>query len=565
MSETFKAVVTINGMSKEMDVIKKQNGFDPMTGQPVMEFVCQNGFDPMTGQPVYIPLVQDGFDGMTGQACYKAAGNSAPTPSPMPAQAGSAQAGSAQTVNAQAAGIKKFLPLIIGGGALIVAAVIIIIGITSGAFLSKRNKVALAAYKTINDSTFGKTLIDSAKLYDSNELSTNVKCGATVEGYNVDFDVTSAFNRNKSQISVDGSVAVGGVLDQSVKFYFDDSMVAAALPDVSKSVYFYNYKDDNDGYFADLIDTSTKGDISDVNTIISGLSTIMKKSSKTEKAVTKAITKAYKHVNVTSIDKEEFEIDEKDRKCKGYEMTITGDNIAEFITASSQATASVNGETLAEIFESLANLTGMDFSDYDISDADTYEDMADLFSNMDDIVIDFYIYGGKLAAIETEYEGAKLYVEFRGGDNRCSNMVFGIKSQGMNESIKLKSKMDGKNEEGSIIYNKSSVASYEYNPKTGKFKIDIMGLGGFDGIFKVSGSELSFSTDVNVGIAAADIEMVTSKKAKISKPKGNYEDLGNADEDDLEEIFEDLGDSLGSLFQSPALIEDFADELGDLF
>ena len=59
--------------------------------------------------------------------------------------------------------------------------------------------------------------------------------------------------------------------------------------------------------------------------------------------------------------------------------------------------------------------------------------------------------------------------------------------------------------------------------------------------------------------------MVTSKKAKINKPKGNYEDLGNADEDELEDIFEDLGDSLASVIKSPAVVEDFADELGGLF
>lgn len=578
MSDNIKTKVIIDGNEVEKEVIKRQNGFNPNNGQPVFEFVCQNGFDPYTGQPVYVVLERAGFDPYTGQPLFKVAptpvaqkqtSNLIGQPNQMEMQGG---------VNApskQKSDIKKFLPVFIAIGALIVAAIVVIVGVFSGAFLSKRNKVALATYKTLNDSTIGKMLIDAGKLLDSDELTTEVAGNLEAYGYAADVDASVALNSKKSLIGVDAKVNVADMLDQSLKVYFDDSMLALSLPDISKDVFYYDYTSGNDGFVADLVYDYTEGDISDVDTMIRCLSELMKKSPEEKKATQKAIMKAYRQIEVSSIESAEFEVDDKDRKCKGYEMVITGENIAFLLSEVSEASSSVYDETLQELFEAAAVLTGMDMSEFDLSNEDTVDEMTEYFTDdMDDLVIDFYIYGGKLAAVEysIEYEVPNAYdtveedgsitsgmdydyytdsytLEFRGGDTRCSNIVASYKSDNSKkESVSLKSEIEGGTEEGSIYYNKTKILSYEYDTKSGSYSVGIPQMASVDGTLKVTGSELKAATDINVEGIKADLTVTVKNSAKISKPKGDYFDIGNADEDDFMEIAEELADELGSLF-----------------
>ena len=274
--------------------------------------------------------------------------------------------------------------------------------------------------------------------------------------------------------------------------------------------------------------------------------------------------KAYKNVEVVSIGKDSFKIDDKDRKCAGYEMTITGDNIADLVILASDASNKINGDIISGILDAVSNLLGKDMSDYEIDDPDYYEEIADSLSDIDDLVLDFYLYKGKLAAIETKLDGTKYSLQFRGGDNRASNIVLSEKSSSSSSSIKLKSKMNKKTEEGSIIIDKNQVASYEYNPKTGDFSIELPMLGKFEGVYKVNKHKLTAYTELDLGIATADVEVVSSDKASIKKPEGNYVDLGNADEDDIRDIVEELGESLGSLLTNSGMIENIAGGLSSL-
>lgn len=516
------AKVLLNGELCEKEVIKKQNGFDGETGEPVYEYTCQDGFDGETGEPVYISLVQDGFDGETGEPVYKA---------------GSEQNQSAPVIpEKKVKSLKDFRPLIIGGAALVAVAVIVIVGIISGAFLSNRNKVALAAYKTLSDSTFGKALLEGSSVLSSDKITVDIDGDVSAYGYSADIEASIATNSKKSLFGVNAKADIAGVIDQSASLYFDDSMIAAALPDISKDVFCYDYTKDGDGFVADLIEEETKGDISDVNAILGSLSEIMKKSSAASKASKKAIMKAYKQIDVSRQGKDEFEVDGKDRKCKCYEMTITGDNLAFLLYELSDASASVYGEITAEIIDNVANLTGEDLSDFDINNEDTLEELTDEFSDMDDIIIDFYIYGGKLAAIESEIDRTKVTVEFRGGDNRCSNIVATVKEGNSKTSIKLKSEMDGNTEEGSLYFDKASIASYKYNTKSGKYTISIPMVGDIEGVLKVSKHELKTSSEINSSKINGKIDMTVTDKANINRPKGSYVDIGDADEDELEEI-----------------------------
>lgn len=554
MSETIRATVLIDGTPQEMDVTREQKGFDPMTGQPVMEITCRKGFDPMTGQPVYIKLAQNGFDTMTGKPLFKPVdGSAAPAPSMqppmqnaygMPAQYDSFNQPVPPARRSGGAG--KFLPFIIGGGALLVVAIIVVAGILSGAFLSKRDKIAMAAYKTANDSTIGKVMLDSAKVFGSNELSANIAGEVSALGYDVQVDGTMAYNTAKGQADIDAVINAAGVIDQEIELYYDDSIVALSLPDLTDEVYFYDYTSSNDGYLADAIESYTEGDIEDINTILASSSKMMKKSGECNKKLIKAIKKAYKGVEVNSIDSETLEVDGKDRKCKGYEMIITGDNIADFVYAVSETSSLVYDDEINDIMDAIGNLTGEDLSRYSPDNEDFYDELADEFSGMGDLSIYFYIYGGKLAAICTDAEGMEMVVEFKGGDNRCSNIAITANFGSGSQTVELESAVNGNTEEGTIYCDDTEIAYYEYNKKTGTFEIDADGLGDFDGTFKADGHEIEFTSDFSVGVAGADISFTISDNASIKEPKGGYVDIGNVDETDLMDIVYGIGNIISN-------------------
>lgn len=563
MSETMKSKVMINGEARELELFQRQNGFDPMTGQPVMEIVCRTGFDPMTGQPVYVPVKQNGFDPMTGQPVYVAASAPAPAPTPAPQPAAPApapqpeapqaaapapapQAAPAMNMNMQQpapqkpAGKKNFLPLIIIGGAVILTAAIVIIGLLSGAFLSKRDKVALATLKTLQDSTIGSTLIDSSNVLSSDQLTASVDGSANAMGANADFDVNLAMNLKKSLLDYNVYVDLANLIELNGELYFDDSMVALALPDATDEVYFYDYTKENEGYLTDAVESLSSGDISDVDTLLSSVSVFLKKMPSCEKSIEKAFKKAYKNVDVVSIGKETFEVDGKDRKCAGYEMTITGENMADMVYAYTDALQKVYGDTISDSFEAIDSLTGQKMSKFEFDDPDTYDDILREFDTMEDVVIDFYIYGGKLAALVTEDKDQTIVIEFLGGDTRCSNILVSVDD---NEACSIESSLDGGVEEGSIYVSDNEVLSYEYDKKSGEYSVSVMGMNDFDGIFKVDKHSIDASADVDIQGVSASFNAYITDSARISEPKGGYVDLGDADEEDLEDIFSEIQDS----------------------
>lgn len=579
VSETIRATVMIDGMPQEMEVMREQKGFDPMTGQPVMEVSCRRGFDPMTGQPVYVKLAQTGFDAMTGKPVFKpvdGTGASMPAPStptpgfPRPADAGmqppvkdnfgmpAAYDGWGQPPVPPArrrGGNKNFLPFIIGGASLLLIAIIVIVGITSGVFLSKRNKVAMAAYKTINDSTIGEQVLNASEVLRSDKVTVQLGTDVGAYGLSADVDGTFSCDAQKGAIGFDADVDVAGVIDQEIEFYYDDSMVALGLPKATNEVYSYDYTSDSDGYLADFIEYGTEGSIEDLNAVLAGYSEIIKKSPAGKKAFTKAIKNAYKGVEVNSIEKKTWTVDGKDRKCAGYEMIVTPDNIEEFIYAIMNTNSEIYEDDYNEIFNAIGNLAGEDMSyasPYNRGYAEEIaEELAEEFEEEyeehgGNMIINVYVYGGKLAAICTIVDGDDLCIEFKGGDTRCSDVTVTFAS----DSVELESSINGGVEEGTVYYydnhDEEEVFSYEYDKNDGYFVINAypLGLGTYEGQFKAGKHDFEMSTDIPLGSFKVSLDLLVSDKASVKKPGGDYIDMGDVGLSELEDIFKELEDLL---------------------
>ncbi len=539
MGESFTAVVERNGFREEKEIIREQTGFDGATGQPVYTYRFASGFDGMTGEAIYTEVEQAEFDGMTGQPVYRVKGG----------------ASSAKKSAAQKAGLslpsfdlKKYLPFIIIGGSVLLLVAIFLILWFNDVFLSKRDKVAVAAYRTLEESTIGEMAVNAGELFSSNELTVQAGLEGSIEGYNGDLSATVARDSKDGKLSVKADVDMGGMLSQEVNFYFDDSSVQVSLPDINDEVYLYDYTADNEGAVADLIYDYTDGEIEDLNTVFRCANNFLKSNDAYVKEVKSSFKKAYKEVEVEKIDSEEFEIDGKDRKCKGYEMHITEENIEDFIRAYSDAGNAVYGDDIEELLYAVANLTGEDDLVEEYQMTQDSESMARMISEeIGTIDIDFYLYGGKLAAIIYEDDDVEITVEFQGGDTRCSNMVFTVDTGYGKDKYEIKSSRSGNKEKGKFSYNGYEGLSYTYDLKKGNFSIDVDG-NTLDGILLVKKDNLKFQMDYDVYyFGSGRIKVNAEDEARIAELKGDIVDIGDIDEDELEgtayRLFQQLGDA----------------------
>lgn len=544
MEEYGLISVEIEGQVGQVQAFKRQNGFDAMTGEPVMEIVIRNGFDAMTGEPAYAAVEQNGFDAMTGVPVYKLVEDEESEPAKESsvnqivetvkgdvvqiidsAKEVVKDAGSASSGKAKALFSGKFPTAAIIGG--IAALAVILVIVLASALGSKQIKILKAIRNTVADDTFGEVLMDSAKILSSDE--TTYEMSGSVYAYGTGGEVNGSLSTSMkdAQIGFNGSFDIAGV-SQEANFYYDDSKIQFSLPNISSSVYEYDYTKKNTGALADIIEENTAGSIEDVNVLLSGAAKTMKKSSAYRKKSTKAILKALSDVKVKKTKSKEFEVNGKDRKCKGYKVIITEKDVRNISKAMSDAREKVYGDIIDEMMEAVENLTGER-----LPDMDDFESQIELD---DDIEIEFFIYKKALAAVSVESEYGDILVEFLGGDNRTSNIIVSVDG---NEIIERESEMSGKEEEGTIKVEGVKI-KYSYNKSTGDLMIN-PGVK-INANYKVKGNNIVLSMDENVFGVNADGTLTISKGSRAHALKGSKFDVGNADETDINgEIMEIVG------------------------
>ncbi len=394
---------------------------------------------------------------------------------------------------------------IAAGGAAVLAAIlaVIFVLIPSGAFLSKQNKVAMAAYQTFNKSTLGGVVVDAGKVVSSDELTAEIEASAGFMGYGGSVAGAVSSDANAGKASIDAEIEVSGVIKQSVVGYMDDSTVQLALPDLMDEVVVYDYTREG-GCMDEILQKISSGSSYDLNMVLSAANGLMMDSAKNSKKTMKAVKKAYSKLDTEKLDKQEFEIDGKDRKCEGYRITVTEDDVNDLLKEISEISGDTYHDNLVDLAAGISNLTGSYFAPESLS-----QEVPSV--NMADIVIDAYLYKGQLAAIQSE----GMSVEFRGGDTRCSNVV--INNQGY-EVMRLESSIKKGVEKGTISSQGMTIADYSYDRDNGKFSINAVDAGSYSGKFLVKGG----SIELNMGITGiADVSAKIKDKANIKKPKGD--------------------------------------------
>lgn len=482
--------------------------FDPMTGQPIPEGNEQPKFDPATGQPVQQAQNRPAFDPMTGQPINQT-----------PYQGQSFGRAPEKPKN------KSGIILGVVALAVVVLAVFLVVKVAA-MFGSPATKIERALVNTFKQSS----VIDTSVLQDSaDDLQVDVQLEGKVEGVNVDASISYA--KTKKEMSVSGEVGAS-VISTNFNFYMNQSKVCFGMKGLDPV--YYDFTEEKDGDLEDLMGGDVTFD--QIDTVLKTLAD----SDSFVKDLEKANSKALATLEFEKADKEEFEVNGKDVKCGGYTTTLDKDSIEAMLEEYKSAL-----ESHEDIVDLLEEITGTDLDDM-------VEEITGEMDKSSKVEITFYLYKDQIAAIVIEPKGEeKVEVLFEGGDYPAQNMKVKAGKETIYE-VKGKEK-DGKVTQEVYNYGKKT-STMEYDKKSGEISIsyeDEYGYSSFTmsgtyekvkGGFKLTFDEIEFDSYGYDAIDDFELTIQATKGAKIEKVDIDDDalDLGNADEDELQEYAEDI-------------------------
>jgi hypothetical protein len=353
--------------------------------------------------------------------------------------------------------------------------------------------------------------------------------GMDAEAGGMSLNVEYAVAKSGKQLSGNVDISNYGLSDFDFLAGLTSSEVKLQIPDLDDHVFVYNYKKDKDGYITTLFDDET---IAAIDQTCEALYS-QKDQKNLAKKIGKAVLKEYHSLKFKKVDKEEFEVNDKDRKCKGYQTTVTADNLINVC------------DSVQEILEKEYKDT---LEDADIDLDDIFDEITDeLDDEMEDVDLTFYIYRNKLACIQIEVEDEKVQILFKGGDDGMQNIdvkYFDEYTTKGETVMKLKGTVKGTTEKYSLAIGGADAGSLEYDYKSGDL---VLSLGRYFGNISIDGNLQSSSKSVSLTIDDGILDgmnvsgtVYINKKASMQKFKGKEFDVGNAEEDDFEDLDSDL-------------------------
>lgn len=489
--------------------------FDPMTGQPIPEGNEQPKFDPATGQPIQQPGNQPAFDPVTGQPINQT-----------PYQG--------QSFNSTPEKPKKKTGLYIGIGAvvLVAAALIFLVVKVAGMFGSPATKIEKALANTFKESS----VFDTSVITESaDDLQVDVEFDGKVEGVKIDADLSYA--KTNKEMSISGEVGAS-IISTSFNFYMNQSKVCFDLKGLSNPVY-YDFTADKDGDLEDLMG----GDFT-----FDQIDAVLKTIADSDSLVSdfkKAYSQSLKKLDFEKVDSEKFEVNGKDVKCTGYSTTFDKDAVDDMLEAYKEAFD--KHEDIVNLIESLS---GTDFEDA----LDSLTDEMDKDSKLE---ITFYLYKNQVAAIVLEPKGEEtIKILFEGGSFPTQNMK--VKS-GKTTIYEVK----GEEKKGVItqeVYtNGAKTSELEYDKNSGELTLTYSDEYGYSELtmsgtyeelkngFKIEFDNIDYDSYYSSEIEDFNLMVQVTKGANIEKIDIDDDavDLGNADEDELEDLVSDIASLFG--------------------
>ena len=299
-----------------------------------------------------------------------------------------------------------------------------------------------------------------------------------------------------------------------------------------KRLFTYKYTEEKHGYLTEIASAEDLQAIDDVLKMIYS-SESSGDIKNTESAV--KLMNWYRSLKVEKSDAGQFEVDGNIRKCKGYAILVTREDMDRF--------REIYQEYVETAMTDRLHALGMSAEEY------TEQIFADI-QDMEDATIRFYVYQKELACMELEAAGDIYQVIFHGGDYRTQNMEILVNGAvvctiegtlaGDEESITVD--LSGNHVE--VTYNRSTEA-YDIKSENTYEKIEM------NGSLSVGSKEIRLTVDQFALEGEADYtlsgDIAVTKGAVIDTMKGEAFDIGNASEAEYDELFDDLNQLLYGL------------------
>ena len=464
-------------------------------------------FDPMTGEPI-----EDGAPQTNGQQVNGQQPNMQ-QPYAQPVYANQMQPPRKKN--------SWVLPAVIGGLSAILVMMVAAVVILGGLFLSNSMKVANAFVKTFEE----KNAITEV-LIPMSEILLEKENTIYVEGEVSGAEVKAEYRNTKKDKQLWVVAEIPNIPEIEGTATLTKEELQVASPIAGNKVFYYNYKQDNNGYLvnnmgAENIELLNKA----LEAVYSGdVSVEMDKESEKElKEATEKLLTWYKEIEFKKVEKASFTVDGKNKNCVGYQVVITEDLIKDGI------------DIFGEILEAYAKGMG-------VPNAETYvnsyiNELETSFNSTEDAKTTFYLSGNKLAAIVVEVGYSKVEVLFEGGDYRYQNVSVLADGQRV---LKIDGQKEGATEVFEMEFVGAGEVSYEYDTKTGDFEFVVESTSGselmsIEMVIVNQGNKVAFEDgEFAIDGEKMDFALSVRKGADIVSLDGERVDVGNASETELQ-------------------------------
>jgi len=406
---------------------------------------------------------------------------------------------------------KKISPLVWAIGGSVVAVVLLVVAlVAAGVFRSDLTTITLAIANTFKDQP---KFIEDLKVDDITKWVQDQKYAVSVFAEDDDVTINASIGFTPSEINVAAEFEGDGVPETDIRLAYNKKTIKAQMPAVSDIVFVYDYTKMPTGYMADMMD---EDELETLNESLAMYWTM--DTSKIEKKVTNAVLDVLKDVEIEKIDSKQYKVDGKKRKCKGYSLVLTDDEMLDML----DAIDTVYEEELSEDM-------------YDMY-AEIIDSARDGLREFPETELEIYIYKNKLACINAVMDDEDIEIEwlFKGGDFRIQNMEITVDNGYSESSVELEGKSDGSKEKYELSVEGEEVLTFEYDSKDGDF------------VFEADDSEFegnlaSEKNAITITFEVEDVEssITISKSADFEKISGEEFNIGEASEDDYMDLYED--------------------------
>lgn len=415
---------------------------------------------------------------------------------------------------------KKKKKLVIG---IIVAAVIIAIAaVVIFLFPNAKGKIPRAVIKTFGDIEKQNKLIgafDVSDLVADKKYTVLLDVNTALNDYG-DISVTSSLAVNKDVVEASGDIDISYIPTIEYCVQLDENELRASCPMLPDKQFTYCYTRKNKGYFDEFISTDYISDgIKEVYSAVFDEKDVFSISENVAKFV-----EEYEKINFDQVSDSKYTVNGKEVNCTGFKATLNKRLVRQmfssFLLGLSTTTEALSDGGMDEFDDILSDITGMDMT--------------------------IYLYDDEVAAIMVEPDGTDDVYEicFEGGDYRLQNMAFYANGK---LTMRLGGSIEDDVETASISFGEDTAVEYKYNYNEGDLEV---AFGDETYTAKLLRDERKFSFEldyIDFEDSFLGLSLAITPGAKLTDMSGEEIDLGNASEEEITQIIDEIESTVQGL------------------